>query len=59
MYSRLSEQLTKITIDNSTYPKGGVSCSKDRFAVNETLVFQINFCGKNPTLQVGVKRYND
>jgi len=24
---------------NSTYPKGGVSCSKDSFVVNQTLVF--------------------
>ena len=30
---------------NSTYPKGGVSCSKDRFAVNETFVLLINICG--------------
>jgi hypothetical protein len=37
---------------NSTYPKGGVSCSKDSFVVNETLVFQIKFCGKNPALRV-------
>jgi hypothetical protein len=33
---------------NSTYPKGGVSCSKDSFVVNQTLVFQIKFCGKSP-----------
>ncbi|MFN0200918.1 MAG: hypothetical protein ACKVTZ_05330 [Bacteroidia bacterium] len=33
---------------NSTYPKGGVSCSKDSFVVNQTLVFQIKFCAKNP-----------
>jgi hypothetical protein len=32
---------------NSTYPKGGASCSKDSFVVNQTLVFQIKFCGKN------------
>ncbi|MCK9480139.1 MAG: hypothetical protein M0R38_00050 [Bacteroidia bacterium] len=31
---------------NSTYPKGGVSCSKDSFVDNQTLVFQIKFCGK-------------
>lgn len=42
---------------NSTYPKGGVSCSKDSFVVNQTLVFQINFCGKNPALRVAAKRY--
>jgi hypothetical protein len=33
---------------NSTYPKGGVSCSKDSFVVNQTLVFQIKVCGKSP-----------
>jgi hypothetical protein len=26
--------LTKATATNSTYPKGGVSCSKDSFVVN-------------------------
>jgi hypothetical protein len=41
---------------NSTYPKGGVSCSKDRFVVNQTLVFQIKFCGKSPALRVAAKR---
>ena len=42
---------------NSTYPKGGVSCSKESFVVNATLVFQIKFCGKNPALWVAAKRY--
>jgi hypothetical protein len=42
---------------NSTYPKGGVSCSKDSFIVNQTLVFQIKFCGKSPALRVAAKRY--
>jgi hypothetical protein len=42
---------------NSTYPKGGVSCSKDNFMVNQTLVFQIKFCGKSPALRVAAKRY--
>ncbi|HRB66290.1 MAG TPA: hypothetical protein PLO32_00760 [Chitinophagales bacterium] len=41
--------------DNSTYPKGGVSCSKDSFVVNRTLVFQIKFCAKNPLLRQAVK----
>jgi len=41
---------------NSTYPKGGVSCSKDRFVVNGSLVFQIKFCGKNPALRVAANR---
>jgi hypothetical protein len=42
---------------NSTYPKGGVSSSKDSFVVNQTLDFQIKFCGKSPALQVVAKRY--
>jgi len=41
---------------NSTYPKGGVSCSKDSFVVNESLVFQIKFCGESPALRVAAKR---
>ncbi len=42
---------------NSTYPKGGVSCSKDSFVINQTLVFQIKFCGENPALRVAEKRF--
>mgnify|MGYP007080239104 CR=1 FL=1 len=42
---------------NSTYPKGGVSCSKDSFAVNGSLVFQIKFCGESPALRVAANRY--
>jgi hypothetical protein len=42
---------------NSTDPKGGVSCSKDSFVVNQTLFFQIKFCGKSPALRVAAKRY--
>ena len=45
------------TAYNSTYPKGGVSCSKDSFVVKQTLVFQIKFCGKSPALRVAAKRY--
>jgi hypothetical protein len=37
---------------NSSYPKGGISCSKDSFVGNQTLVFQIKFCGKGPALRV-------
>jgi len=48
---------TKTRTANSTYPKGGVSSSKDSFVVNQTLVFQINFCGKSPALRVAAKRY--
>ena len=42
---------------NSTYPKGGVSCSKDSFVDNGSLVFQIKFCGKISALRVAAKRY--
>ncbi|MBU2526773.1 MAG: four helix bundle protein [Bacteroidetes bacterium] len=45
------------TTPNSTYPKGGVSCSKDSFEVNQTVVFQIKFCNKSPALRVAAKRY--
>ena len=41
---------------NSTYPKGGVSSSKDSFVVKASLVFQIKFCGKSPALRVAAKR---
>lgn len=41
---------------NSTYPKDGVSCSKNSFMVNRSFVFQIKFCGKIPTLWVVAKR---
>jgi len=41
---------------NSTYPKGGVSCSKDSLVVNGSLVFQIKFCGKSPALRVAANR---
>jgi hypothetical protein len=42
---------------NSTYPKGGVLCSKDSFVVNQTFVLQMKFCGKSPALRVAAKRY--
>jgi hypothetical protein len=42
---------------NSTYPKGGVSCSKGSFVVNGTFVFQIKFCSKSPALRIAAKRY--
>jgi len=42
---------------NSTYPKGGVSSSKDSFVVKQTLVFQIKFFGKCPALRVAANRY--
>jgi hypothetical protein len=44
------------TAANSTHPKGGVLCSKDNVVVNQTLVFQIKFCGKSPALRVAANR---
>jgi len=41
---------------NSTYPKGGVSCSKDRFVVVETFLLLTNICGESPALRVAAKR---
>jgi len=41
---------------NSTYPKGGGSCSKNSFEVNQTYVFQIKFCAKSPTLRQAANR---
>jgi len=41
---------------NSTYPKGGISCSKDRFVVAESSVLQMQFSGKNPALRVAANR---
>jgi hypothetical protein len=41
---------------NSTYPEGGVSCSKHSLVVNGNLVFQIKFCDKSPALRVAAKR---
>jgi|GEM_PF-2747784 len=41
---------------NSTYPKGGFSCSKDSFVVNGSLVLRMKFSGKNPALRVAANR---
>ena len=49
------ERLKRLT-SNSIYLKGGVSCSKDSFVVNQTFVFQIKFCGKSPAFREAVKR---
>jgi len=53
----LQGRTTRTTDYNSTNPKGGVSCSKDSFVVNQTLVFQIMFWGKSPALRVAASRY--
>jgi hypothetical protein len=47
----------RTTTHNSTFAIGGDSCSKDRFMVNQTLVFQIKICGKSPAFRVAAKYY--
>ncbi len=37
--------------------KAGFRASYDSFVVNQTLVFQIKFCGKSPALRVAANRY--
>jgi len=44
------------TAPNSTYPKGGVSCSADSFVQAESSVLRIKFSGKSPALRVAAKR---
>jgi hypothetical protein len=44
------------TTASSTLAIGGVSSPLDSFVVNQTLVFQIKFCGKSPALRVAAKR---
>jgi hypothetical protein len=50
------EGLKRKPAANSTYPKGGFSCSIDSFVFNQSSVFQIKFCGKSPALRVAAKR---
>ena len=45
------------TAANGTYPKGGVSCSKDTFVQVESSVLRMKFSGKSPALRVAAKRY--
>ncbi len=41
---------------NSTYPKGGVSCSKDSFVVAESSVLCINICAEGPAHRKSANR---
>ena len=43
--------MDRITTANSTFAIGGVPCSNYSFVVNQTLVFQIKFCGKSPAVK--------
>jgi len=42
---------------NSTYPKDGVSCSKDSLVVNQSLFLRINICSENRHLRQAPNRY--
>ena len=54
----LSYRTTKPNTEPITAPtqKAGFCGSKDSFVVNQTLAFQIKFCGKNPALRVAAFR---
>jgi len=54
----ISTNAIKMPAANITYPKSGVSFSKDSFVATRTFVFQIKFCGKSPALRVAAKRYS-
>lgn len=55
-FGQMSLERTVAHAAKSTCPKGGVSCSKDSFAVNQTLVFRIKICGKSPAIWVEANR---
>ena len=40
---------------NTGLAKAAVQCSADSFVVNQTLVFQIKFCGESHALRVAAK----
>ncbi len=51
-------------LEEAAQLKGGVylraalrSCYKNSLVVNQTLVFQIEFCASSPALRVSAKRY--
>ena len=46
----MAKKLEDTATPNSTYPKGGVSCSADTFVVAESSVLRMKFCGENPAL---------
>ena len=50
------ESILKKTPYNSTYPKGGVSCSADTFVQAESSVLRMKFSGKSPALRVAANR---
>jgi len=53
----LTTEQQRMPAANSSYPKGGASCSKDKFVGTGTFVLLINICGESPALRVAAKRY--
>jgi len=49
--------MTRKATHNSTYPKGGASCSADSFVQAESSVLRMQFSGKIPALRVAANRY--
>jgi hypothetical protein len=47
----------KTAAGNSTFAKGGVSCSADSFVVAESSVLRINICSKKPAHRKSANRY--
>ncbi|CAN5763906.1 hypothetical protein BH11BAC7_BH11BAC7_20120 [soil metagenome] len=52
----MTNQRTETPAANSTYPKGGFSCSADTFVQAESSVLRMKFSGKSPALRVAAKR---
>lgn len=50
-------QEMRSTATNSTYPKGGISCSADSFVGAESSVLRMKFSAINPALRVAANRY--
>ena len=42
---------------NSTFARGGVSCSADSLVVAESSVFRINICAEKPANRQSANRY--
>ncbi|MDI9311980.1 MAG: hypothetical protein QM535_17335 [Limnohabitans sp.] len=55
-YKTIYDNMEDMPAAYSTYPNGGVYFFTDIFVVNQTLVFKIKFCGKNPPLRQAPNR---
>jgi hypothetical protein len=50
-------RLKRTTTDNSSLAKWRVTCFYDSFLLNQSAVFLLNFCAKNPPLRQAANRY--